>query len=266
MLIGISIVVLGAGYVAALACSDTTGKEPLRQSEDNCSLSEELGVDSSTNSTQDSSPSTASGSCTVSVENHSSSTEGKSESNTSVKIEGDAGKVEWSSTENDSSFNYTYPSSANVSISVSNKSSSYSSSSSSSNSRSSVSITQNSNTTLTISQPTAEIKEESKEAIKDIVSEQNCLGDNKLYTAIISSTDLDATTIDCRTVAIAGEPICNVSKKYVDINKDGLEDLLLCFEVQNLGLQGSDIDTYISGTTFNGQKFNGCTNIQKFFR
>lgn len=267
LLIGISLVALGASYMVALACSNAASKDPARQSDSNCYLPQEPNTSSSITSTTDNSSSSATGSCMVSVENHSSSTGGKSESNTSVKIEGDAGKVEWSSTENDSSFNYTYPSSGNVSVSISNKSSSYSSSSSSSSaSCSSASVSQNSNTALTISQSTAEIKEECKEAIRDVVSEQNYLGDNKLYTAIISSTALDATTIDCRTVAVAGESICNVSKKYIDINKDGLEDLLLCFEVQNLDLQGGNTNAYISGATINGQKFNGYTNVQKFCR
>ncbi|MFC1713846.1 hypothetical protein ACFL6S_09265 [Candidatus Poribacteria bacterium] len=86
--------------------------------------------------------------------------------------------------------------------------------------------------------------------------------------AILSSADFDATTVDPDTVALAGAGVAvrgkgNKSMSHEeDVNGDGLIDLVLQVETENLDPDAfQDGYACLTGTTFDGTEIEGCDEI-----
>ena len=89
-----------------------------------------------------------------------------------------------------------------------------------------------------------------------------------ISVAIISSESFDATQVDADTVELAGTSLAirgkgnNFMSHEEDVNGDGLIDLVVHVETQNLdpGLF-QDGRATITGTTLNGEAFEGSDEI-----
>jgi hypothetical protein len=81
--------------------------------------------------------------------------------------------------------------------------------------------------------------------------------------AILSSDTFDATTVDPKTVGLAGAPVKLVGKnenplaKTKDINSDNIDDLLVKIMTAELALDSSDTEAVLEGRTFAGDEIEG---------
>ena len=81
--------------------------------------------------------------------------------------------------------------------------------------------------------------------------------------AILSSPEFDATTVDPSTVELAGAPVAVRGKNKLmaheeDVNGDGLPDLVVHVETQDLDLpDGGTVELMLTGTTFGGEDIVG---------
>jgi len=79
--------------------------------------------------------------------------------------------------------------------------------------------------------------------------------------AILSSPTFDAATVDRGTVEFAGAPGLPIGGSPEDVNGDGLIDVVLHFETQDLDLQPDDTEACLTGKTLSGQEFKGCDSV-----
>jgi hypothetical protein len=80
--------------------------------------------------------------------------------------------------------------------------------------------------------------------------------------AVLSESDFDATTINPMTVTFAGAPVDsrrNDEPRVVfrDVNHDGLQDIVLRFEIDDMELTPFDTEATLEGTTFDGYRIAG---------
>ena len=92
----------------------------------------------------------------------------------------------------------------------------------------------------------------------------NLGSNNGLEVAILSLNGFDATTVDATTVlfgrtGVEASPAAVVLK---DVNKDGLVDMLLSFNVGTMGMQCGDTRVALTGETNNGQPIGGFDSIK----
>ena len=95
------------------------------------------------------------------------------------------------------------------------------------------------------------------------------LGSNgNVPTAILSSADFDATTVDPETVTLADAKVRVVGKKsklqasLKDVNGDGLTDLFLHIDTTGLQLTNGDVMAYLEGRTYDGEPIVGKDTIR----
>ena len=95
------------------------------------------------------------------------------------------------------------------------------------------------------------------------------LGSNgNIPTAIFSSADFDATTVDPETVTLADARVRVVGKKsklqasLKDVNGDGLTDLFLHIDTTGLQLTNGDVMAYLEGRTYDGESIVGKDTIR----
>ncbi len=90
----------------------------------------------------------------------------------------------------------------------------------------------------------------------------NLKSKGKIPVAILSSPTFDATTVDWNTVVFAGASPLLIGQKPEDVNGDGLLDIVLHFNIQDLSLQPSiDTEACLTGKTLDEQEFEGCDSI-----
>lgn len=88
----------------------------------------------------------------------------------------------------------------------------------------------------------------------------------KVPVAILSTETFDATTVNVGSVLFAGAAV-NVKRNgtfhssYEDVNGDGLLDLVLHFNTQDLNLDESSTEATIQGSTFNGRCIEGTDSV-----
>ena len=82
--------------------------------------------------------------------------------------------------------------------------------------------------------------------------------------AILSSTSFDARAIDPETVRFGTNQVSDIDGKgrFRDVNGDGLDDLILRFNISQSGIQCGDSSVSISGETFNGQAIQATDFVQ----
>ncbi|MBZ0299186.1 MAG: ExeM/NucH family extracellular endonuclease [Anaerolineae bacterium] len=88
----------------------------------------------------------------------------------------------------------------------------------------------------------------------------------QLPVAIFSAPGFDAGLIDVDTVILAGAPAAPVLPRWpkfqlIDINRDGLDDLLVQFEIQALNLAAGDTQATLTGETLTGLPFIGTDQV-----
>ncbi len=80
--------------------------------------------------------------------------------------------------------------------------------------------------------------------------------------AILSSDDFDATTVNPATVRLAGAPVRSQgSSSFLDVNGDGLVDLLVHVETELLQLEPDATEATLEGQTFDGFSIAGSDSV-----
>ena len=85
---------------------------------------------------------------------------------------------------------------------------------------------------------------------------------------ILSTEDFDATTVDPATVTLAGASVMPKRKSdsltfsFKDLNRDGRLDLMLHFEIKDLGLSVGDEIAVLEGQTFGGTPIMGSDTVK----
>ena len=94
----------------------------------------------------------------------------------------------------------------------------------------------------------------------------NLRSPGRIPVAIISTTGLDATTVNPLTVRFGktGTDAAPVHWTLEDVNGDGALDLVLQFQTQATGIQPGDSQVVLMGRTSNGLPFRGFATIQTF--
>jgi hypothetical protein len=80
--------------------------------------------------------------------------------------------------------------------------------------------------------------------------------------AILGGLDLDAASIDLRTVVFADASPLPIGGPPEDVNGDGLPDIVLHFRTQDLKLRTGDTEARLNGKTWNNQAFTGCDTVR----
>jgi hypothetical protein len=94
------------------------------------------------------------------------------------------------------------------------------------------------------------------------------LGSNgTVPVAILSHTNFDARTVDPQTVSLAGAQIRLTGKgtpmtSSVDVNGDGLLDLLVHVNTNALELTATDTQAQLNGKTFGGKSIKGTDSVR----
>jgi YVTN family beta-propeller protein len=90
----------------------------------------------------------------------------------------------------------------------------------------------------------------------------NLQSKGEVPVAILSSPTFDATTVDRNTVVFDGTSPLPKNNSIEDVNGDGLLDLVLHFNTQDLNLQTGDTEACLSGKTLNGMGIKGCDSVR----
>jgi hypothetical protein len=84
-----------------------------------------------------------------------------------------------------------------------------------------------------------------------------------LPVAILGSSSLDVRTIDASTVRLgAGQAVPRGRAQVQDVDGDGIPDLLLQFETQDVGVQCGDSIVVLSGNTTTGATVSGVQKVK----
>ena len=88
-----------------------------------------------------------------------------------------------------------------------------------------------------------------------------------IWVAILSNTDWTApfdptSQVDIPTVALGPNGANAIRHKVLDINRDGLADLLLLFRIPETGIACGDTEATLTGETFDGLSFTGTESIK----
>ena len=84
----------------------------------------------------------------------------------------------------------------------------------------------------------------------------------KTPVALLSSPTFDATSADRSTVVFAGASPLNIGLDFVDVNGDGLLDVVFHFSTQSLNLPDGTTQACMTGRTIDGQDFKGCDSLR----
>ena len=84
----------------------------------------------------------------------------------------------------------------------------------------------------------------------------------KTPVALLSSPTFDATSADRRTVVFAGASPLNIGLDLVDVNGDGLLDVVFHFSTQSLNLPDGTTQACMTGRTIDRQDFKGCDSVR----
>jgi Kelch motif protein len=94
----------------------------------------------------------------------------------------------------------------------------------------------------------------------------NLKSNGKIEAVILSSDTFDATSVNPETVTLAGASVATEGNgtpmaSFDDVNGDGLLDLVLHFQTQNLQLTKTDTQVVLKGQTFGGQLIKGVATV-----
>ena len=91
----------------------------------------------------------------------------------------------------------------------------------------------------------------------------NLKSNGVIPVAILTTADFDAATVDPLTVMFgpAEAPETHGRGHLQDVDDDGDVDLMLHFRTQETGIQASDAEACVNGSTFDGRVITGCDLI-----
>jgi hypothetical protein len=82
-----------------------------------------------------------------------------------------------------------------------------------------------------------------------------------LPVAILSTTTFDARTVSLSSVKFGPRSAVTRSTSLMDVNKDGLPDLVIHFRIPQTGLHAADTQACLAGQTSSGLPVQGCDSI-----
>jgi hypothetical protein len=91
----------------------------------------------------------------------------------------------------------------------------------------------------------------------------NLKSNGVIQVAILSTETFDARTVLLSSVAFGPKSANAMSSSLMDINNDGLPDLVLHFRTQQAGLLATDTQACLAGQTVNGMPLEGCDQIRR---
>jgi hypothetical protein len=80
--------------------------------------------------------------------------------------------------------------------------------------------------------------------------------------AILSTATFDARTVSLSSVVFGPDSASPIRNFFMDVNKDGLPDLVLHFRTQQAGLPAGDTQACLAGQTASGVPVEGCDQIR----
>lgn len=83
-----------------------------------------------------------------------------------------------------------------------------------------------------------------------------------IYVAVLSDSKFDPLQIEIPTVRFGPDGAQAIRHKVKDINRDGLGDLLLRFNIRATGIACGNTEATLTGSTFSGQSFSGSDAIK----
>lgn len=83
----------------------------------------------------------------------------------------------------------------------------------------------------------------------------------RLAVAVLTQETFDATQVDSETVRFGPDEAEAIRDRIVDIDRDGDEDLLLYFQIEDTGIACGDTEATLSGETFEGVPVSGTNSI-----
>ncbi|MGB5441372.1 MAG: hypothetical protein WBN57_01895 [Gammaproteobacteria bacterium] len=83
-----------------------------------------------------------------------------------------------------------------------------------------------------------------------------------IWVAVLSDNELDPLQVDIPTVRFGPDEAEAIRYRVKDVNKDGLGDLLLRFNIRETGIACGDTETRLIGEIFNGQSITGTDSIE----
>lgn len=94
----------------------------------------------------------------------------------------------------------------------------------------------------------------------------NSKSKGSIPVAVMSTPTLDLTKVDPATIRLSGAPVAkNKQGKYqistLDVDGDGLDDIVLHFNTEDLLLAPADTSAVVEGLTLDGRRFRGADSV-----
>ena len=91
----------------------------------------------------------------------------------------------------------------------------------------------------------------------------NLKGNQPISVAVLSTVTFDATSLDVSTIIFGPDDAQEIHSTIHtdDVNKDGINDALLHFNVQDTGMDDSTTELCLSGETTDGTFVEGCDTV-----
>lgn len=92
----------------------------------------------------------------------------------------------------------------------------------------------------------------------------NTKSNGVIPVAILTTTSFDVSTVDVNTIEFGSSKAKEVHNKghLEDVDNDGDSDLVLHFKTQETGIQNTDTQACLAGTTSGSVLIQGCDSVR----